>query len=65
MNNKTELSRKILNWAIDNMQASDGSFYFQKNVNNTNKIKYMRWPNAWMFYGMSYYFLNEAEYETS
>ena len=37
------------------MQSPDGAFYYSKKGNRLNKIKYMRWPNAWMFYGMSFY----------
>lgn len=53
--NSRKLMDKILDWAIINMQSKDGYFYFQKRGNSINKICYMRWPNAWMFYGMSYY----------
>ena len=49
------LAEKAINWAIDNMQSPDGAFYYRKKGNRLNKIKYMRWPNAWMFYGMSFY----------
>jgi hypothetical protein len=63
LNQNTVLAKKIMHWAINNMQANDGSFYFQKKNKSTNKIRYMRWPNAWMFYGMSYYILNQAENE--
>lgn len=44
-----------LNWAIDYMQSKHGYFYFQKKGAKINKQCYMRWPNAWMFYGISYY----------
>lgn len=46
---------KLLNWAVVNMQDKKGYFYFQKRDKKINKINYMRWPNAWMFYGMSYW----------
>lgn len=49
------LLEKAISWAIDNMQSPDGAFYYRKKGNLLNKIKYMRWPNAWMFYGMSFY----------
>lgn len=48
------LNQKICQWTIDNMQSKEGYFYFQKNRNRFNKIPYMRWPNAWMFYGISF-----------
>ena len=48
---------KILQWASENMQNKDVSFCFQIRNKRKNKIHYMRWPNAWMFYGMSYFML--------
>ena len=56
-----ELIENILKWSITNMQDKKGYFYFQKINNIINKIPYMRWPNAWMFYGISYWlrFLTE------
>lgn len=52
------LAEKILIWAIENMQNRKGYFYFQRSkLGLMNKIQYMRWPNAWMFYGTSFYLL--------
>lgn len=48
---------KIVSWPISNMQSKTGFFYFQKNKNKINKTLYMRWPNGWMFYGMSFWLL--------
>lgn len=53
------LMNKILEWAINNMQSKNGYFYFQKKGNSINKICYMRWPNSWMLYGMSYILKND------
>ena len=62
LNKSTEetsaMMTKCLEWAINNMQSKKGYFYFQKKGNSINKICYMRWPNAWMFYGMSYFIKN-------
>jgi hypothetical protein len=38
---------------IQNMQDKKGFFYFRKYPNNTEKISFMRWSNAWMFVGLS------------
>ena len=46
---------KTLNWSFDNMLKKNGSFYFQMHRYWKNKIEYLRWPNAWMLYGISYY----------
>ena len=46
---------RTLNWSFDNMLKKNGSFYFQIHRFWKNKIEYLRWPNAWMLYGISYY----------
>ncbi len=52
-----QLIEKIAMWPIDSMQSEQGFFYFQKKKAVINKTPYMRWPNAWMFYGLSYWLL--------
>ena len=47
--------KKVFSWTINNMQHNKGYFYYQKNKLYTNKIAYMRWSQAWMFYGFSIY----------
>jgi hypothetical protein len=49
-----EFAKKIAVWTIDNMQAKDGHFYYQKFKTHTHKISYMRWSNAWMFLALSH-----------
>ena len=49
-----KFSKEIANWTINNMQAKDGHFYYQKFPFHTNKISYMRWSNAWMFLALAY-----------
>ena len=50
-----ELIRRVLDWTIRHMQSPKGYFYYQKRPLYTNKIPYMRWTQAWMFYGMAYH----------
>ena len=52
---KFELSKNVALWAINNMQDSKGYFYFRKYKYFKNKIPYMRWSNAWLFTGLSYF----------
>lgn len=54
-----ELAQRVLNWTVNNMQSPKGYFYYQKRKYYTNKISYMRWSQAWIFYGLTYYLLNE------
>ena len=48
-----DTAAKVLGWTIRNMQAADGHFYYQKHRHYTIRAPYMRWTQAWMFYGMS------------
>ncbi|MFC1785822.1 delta-aminolevulinic acid dehydratase, partial [Candidatus Neomarinimicrobiota bacterium] len=51
------LVNQVLHWTITNMQDKKGYFYYQKRKYWTNKIPYMRWSQAFMFYALSYYLL--------
>lgn len=51
---------KIAQWPVNNMLSPEGYFFFQKKKSYINKIPYMRWPNAWMFYGLSYWLLSRS-----
>ena len=53
-----DLLDKVLNWTIQNMQSHNGYFYYQINKYFSSKISYMRWAQAWMFYAMSTYLMN-------
>lgn len=55
MEEQNDLATHLLVWTIENMQSKEGYFYFQKKGSIKTKIPYMRWPNAWMFYGFSYW----------
>ncbi len=46
-------SKKTAKWTIDYMQDRKGFFYFRKGRVFTNKISYMRWSNAWMFFSLT------------
>lgn len=52
------LANKVLEWTIEHMQDEKGYFYYQLKKGISSKISYMRWSNAFMFYAMSYYLLN-------
>ncbi|MBS1621866.1 MAG: delta-aminolevulinic acid dehydratase [Bacteroidetes bacterium] len=53
------LADRVLNWTIQNMQSSKGYFYYQKRKLYTNRVAYMRWTQAWMFYGLAIYLSND------
>ncbi|SEA34030.1 hypothetical protein SAMN05192529_11457 [Arachidicoccus rhizosphaerae] len=54
-NEQKVLIDKVLKWTITNMQDKEGFFYYQLRKHFSNKIPYMRWAQAWMFFAMSEY----------
>ncbi len=55
---------KVLLWVIDNMQNKKyGFFYYRKTRFYKNKIPYMRWSQAWIFYALTYIYLWKADIE--
>jgi rhamnogalacturonyl hydrolase YesR len=61
LNNHNDLVGRVLNWTIDNMQSDKGYFYYQVNRFFSSRIPYMRWAQAWMFYGMSTWLLHSRK----
>lgn len=55
-----ELAQRVMTWTVTNMQSPKGYFYYQKRRYLTNKIAYIRWSQAWIFYGLSYYLLSDS-----
>jgi len=51
---------RVLRWTIDNMQHETGYFYYQKTNRFTNRIPYIRWTQAWMYYALTEY-MRQAE----
>ena len=48
-----ELSAKVFRNAVNLLYSGKGYFYFRKTPFGKNKIPYMRWSNAWMFYAIT------------
>ncbi len=48
-----DLARRVADWTILNMQDKEGYFHYQKHKLFTNKIPYIRWSQAWMFYALA------------
>jgi len=53
MKGSLDPARRVAGWMIDNMQDPKGYFYYRKGRLLTNKIPYMRWSQAWMFYALT------------
>lgn len=54
-------AKKIAQWAINNMQDKNGFFYYQKARCYINRIPYIRWAQAWMFYALALYISQTGE----
>lgn len=54
-NQHQQLIEKVLTWTVDNMQGSDGSFYYQRRRWFVSKVPYLRWSNAFMLRAMACY----------
>lgn len=50
-----------LQWTIKHMQDKKGFFYYQKKKGYPSRIPYVRWAQAWMFYGMTTYFVHNNQ----
>ena len=52
--NAVKIAQNIADWAMINMWDHEkGYFYFQKTKLFTNRISYLRWPNAWMYLALA------------
>jgi hypothetical protein len=59
-----QLIEKVLCWTVRHMQdAKQGYFYYQLKKLKSSKIPYIRWGQAWMLYGLSFYLLEMDRYE--
>ncbi len=47
------LAERIALWAIRNLRAPEGFFYYQRRRFYTLRTPYMRWSQAWMLYGLA------------
>lgn len=48
-----EKARWVARWALDNMWDERGFFWYQRGRWFTNRICYMRWTQAWMYYALA------------
>lgn len=58
-----DLAYKVLGWTVKNMQSRKGYFYYQLKEGISSKISYMRWSNAFMFYALTYFLLDEESHD--
>jgi len=46
---------RVVAWTLTHMQDPKGYFYYQLKPLKSSKTPYMRWAQAWMLYGLSFY----------
>jgi len=49
------MTKKIADWSIKNMQDKKGYFYYRIYKNRVDKTPYIRWGQAWMLRALSYF----------
>jgi rhamnogalacturonyl hydrolase YesR len=54
-------AERTLNWALDNMQAPDGGFYYMKSHYWTNKTRLMHWNEGLMSVGLGHVLLAQQK----
>lgn len=47
------MARRVARWTIRHMQHEKGYFIYQIHSRYSNRIPYLRWSNAWMFYALA------------
>lgn len=52
-NDFRDFAEVIAKWSINNMQAKDGRFYYQKWPLLTSKVPYIRWNQGWMMVALA------------
>lgn len=62
----SERLEKLVDWTLKNMQAPSGYFYHRRGRRVVNRISYMRWSNAWMFYALAtWLFVHQKRRQTA
>jgi hypothetical protein len=58
-----KLAEKIINKSIDTLfMPKQKRFVYQKNKHFTNKVNYVRWTQAWVYYSFAYFNRFSSEY---
>lgn len=59
------LADKVIRWALSELYIPQtGRFYYQKNKRFGNKINYIRWTQAWVYYSFAYFVQAQQERQT-
>ncbi len=52
-----ELTDRVVRWMLQHLYSGRGFFYFRRGRFWTNRIRYMRWSQAWAFHALTEYVL--------
>jgi hypothetical protein len=50
---EVEKAKAVARWAVENLWDERGFFWYQRTRWFTNRIGYMRWAQAWMYYALA------------
>ena len=58
------LASKVIDWSLREMHiAGTAKFYYQKQPGFNNKINYIRWTQAWVYYSFAFFSAEVARHE--
>ncbi len=50
---RVEKAIQAARWAVENLWDARGFFWYQRRRSGTNRLSYMRWTQAWMYYALA------------
>jgi hypothetical protein len=50
---RVEKAIQAATWAVENMWDKRGYFWYQRGRRGINRLRYMRWTQAWMYYALA------------
>ena len=50
---RVEKAVQAAQWAVENMWDKRGFFWYQRGHGGTNRLSYIRWTQAWMYYALA------------
>ena len=59
-----ELTDRVVRWLLQHLYSGRGFFYFRRGRFFTNRIRYMRWSQAWAFHALTEYVLARSQSES-
>jgi hypothetical protein len=56
-----EITDRVISWTVANLQHKEGYFFYRRYKYYSNRINYIRWSQAWMFFSMTKFLFGRNE----